>query len=397
MLKAISAKLQSRPLEPFRKIDGGSSPNFNAIAAPIKSLPVTKMIDSDPIAAQRPFGPALALIMISVLLAPPALGDEAGAAAILTGDYYDRGADLDGDGLYDLLIVEAGVFVSEPGEYSLMGFLFDLQDEELVWSIDHARLEVGDQTMLLDFDGKTIQRSGTDGPYRLRQVVLSSGSSQAGQKICDYAPGAYTTSPYSSSEFTDPLRSEKTISGTGSGELLLTFTAEETVPVFSGRYSLDLVGIKIPPLSVPPEVTCSKTGYSYRLPGIFIPNKPNNFTVTAEGAENLNIGLKKPQGERIRTWVTTQVEASEEGIATAETDLISPGSYHVKIFGDAAEDAAAVNLTMTMVKLLIVEGDFSLGIDTTGFPLGSYRIAAEAKNGTLRLDRIEISGLSIED
>ncbi|MGC9515683.1 hypothetical protein, partial [Methanocrinis sp.] len=348
-------------------------------------------------AAKGLLGTISALIVISVLLAPPALGDEAGAAAVLTGDYSDRGADLDGDGLYDLLIVEAGVFVSEPGEYSLMGFLFDPQDGELVWSIDHARLEVGDQTMLLDFDGKTIQKSGTDGPYRLRQVVLSSGSSQAGQKICDYAPEAYTTSPYGSSEFTDPLRSEKTISGTGSGELLLTFTAEETVPVFSGRYSLDLVGIKIPPLSVPPEVTGSKTGYSYRLPGIFIPNKPNNFTVAAEGAENLNIGLKKPQGERIRTWVTTQVEASEEGIAAAETDLISPGSYHVKIFGDAAEDAAAVNLTMTMEKLLVVEGDFSLGIDTTGFPSGSYRIAAEAKNGSLRLDRIEISGLSIED
>jgi len=338
-------------------------------------------------------GKIFELVLLSALLIPGAWGDD---GAILSGEYKDRAVDVDGDGLYDLLIVEAGVEVTYPGEYSLMGFLYTLGDVEVVWSIDHRRFEVGNQTMILEFDGKTIETSGMDGPYRLKKVVLSSGSSPAGQQICDHLPEAYQTGAYNSSEFADPTRSEKTISGTGYGELLLTFTVEDAAPVYSGRYSYDIVNITIPPISTPIEVAGSKTGYAYTLPGIFMPDKPNNFTVTAEGVKNLNIGLKKPQGERIRTWVSTQVEASEEGMATEETDLISPGSYHVKIFGDALDDVTMVNLTMTMEKKLIIEGEFSLGIDTTGFPSGNYSINAKAVNGSFSLDEIEIGGLSIE-
>lgn len=362
-----------------------------------KSRMMTNMDSS----AQKLFNLISALMLISLLIAPAACGeeDETTAISAITGNYSDRGADVDGDGLYDLLIVDAEVFVSEPGEYSLMGFLYTLKGDEVVWSIDHAKLEPGNQTMLLEFDGKTIEKSGLDGPYRLKKVLLSSGSSQSGQDICDYVPEAYRTQPYNSSEFTDPVRSEKTVSGTGSGELLLTFTVEDAAPVFSSRYSYDIVGINIPPISNSFKIIPLKglEGRIYELPNVTMAAKPNNFTVTAEGVENLNIGLKKPQGERIRTWISTMVEASEEGVATSETDLISPGSYHVKIFGAAAENATQVNLTMTMEKKLIIDGKFSLGIDTTGFPSGNYSVNAKAQNGSFSLDEIEIGGLSIVD
>jgi len=352
----------------------------------------------------------LALILASLLLAPTASceeaanGDSAAAAtetggikpvAKLTGVYADRGIDIDGDGLFDLLVVEAEIEVAALGEYSLMGFLHTIDHDEITWSIDHGVFEPGRHKMLLEFDGGTIAESGTPGPLRLVNVVLSSGNSESGQVISDYVAQAYRTNTYNFSDFRYPAPSEKTISGSGDGELLVTFTVKAQAPVSSGRYSLDIVDIKIPPISTPMTVRGSKTGYSFDLPGIFMPNKPNNFTVTAKGVENLNVGLKKPQGEKIRTWVSTQVLAGDDGTATAETDLISPGSYHVKIFGTAADNVTIVDLTMTMEKKLIIDGKFILAIDTAGFPSGDYSVEAKAVNGSFGLDEIGIGGLSI--
>jgi len=120
----------------------------------------------------------------------------------------------------------------------------------------------------------------------------------------------------------------------------LNFTVREVLPVFSGRYNQDLVGINMPPLSSPWSVNGSSIGYAYDMLGIHLPAKPNDFYVTAQGVKDLNIGLRKsPVKDGInatRTWVTSQINADPTGKAIARTDLVSPGSYHAKIFGEAA-------------------------------------------------------------
>jgi hypothetical protein len=154
------------------------------------------------------------------------------------------------------------------------------------------------------------------------------------------------------------------------------------------------VGINVPPISTPWQVNGSRYGYSYDLPGIFMPAKPNDFTVQANGAKDLNVGLKKlPVPERnefTRIWVTSQTKADENGTAIARSDLLSPGNYHAKIFGDASENASAVELRMTVEKKLIVNGEFDLRINTSGFPPGEYFIQAEALNGTFELEEISM-------
>jgi hypothetical protein len=118
------------------------------------------------------------------------------------------------------------------------------------------------------------------------------------------------------------------------------------------------------------------------------------------------VGLKKLQGsyenssmvwkgKASRIWITTQIPADSNGVATADSDLISPGNYQAKIFGDAADNASQVDLTMTMVKKMIVRGRFNLSINTTGFPAGNYSISAKAINGSLSLDELAVEGLSI--
>lgn len=211
-----------------------------------------------------------------------------------------------------------------------------------------------------------------------------------------------TNHAYNYSAVLDQLNKEMLISGIGYGELLLMFTVNKMLPVFSGRYSYDITGIHIPPISTPLQVeSTNETGYSYNLSNVYIPGKPNNFTVSANGVKTLNIGLKKLQGDYenssmiwkaayARAWVSTQAKADKNGIATTDSDLLSPGIYHAKIFGDAAENVSQVNLTMTVVKKLVVNGPYNLSINTTGFPEGDYSFRIKALNGTFKMDEISI-------
>jgi hypothetical protein len=331
-----------------------------------------------------------------------------GALARLTGNYSDMGVDDDDDGMYDLLAIEVGVEVAMPGEYSIVGFLCSQDGEEVGWSVDHQMLSPGRNSMLLQFDGKTIGASGINGSYRLRDLTLSYGSSDTGLSTFDRIDEAYNTSSYSFIEFSPRASGQKVISG--SGEVLLTININKALPVSYGRYSLDVVGINIPPISSGFSINSSRYGYAYRMDSIYMPNKPNNFTVAATSVKDINVGLKKLQpasyskrwenntwdsDTKTRMWVSTQNVADDRGIAMAESDLLSPGNYHLKIFGKAAENSSEVYITMTMIKKIIVDGRFNLCINTTGFPDGDYSINARALNGTLNLDELAINGFSI--
>ena len=273
--------------------------------------------------------------------------------AVFTGDYADYGIDFDGDGLYDYLTIDVGVNVITPGDYSLLGYLYDANGTEIVWSIDYGSVDIGNHTMHLDFDGKTIQKHGVDGPYYFKHLMLSGEN----WTFIDYIPDAYNTSAYNYSDFVDPVSTENevTISGVGLGEISLIVSFTDTIPVFAGRYSYDLIGINIP-------------------------QRPNNFTITTSEVKNLKVGVKKIQDNTTRIWVT-QTIAAPEGIATVQSDLPSPGNYHVKIFGDAAEGVSEVDLKLTAVKKIKASGDFSLSIDISGFPAGKYTVTATADTG----------------
>jgi hypothetical protein len=163
-----------------------------------------------------------------------------------------------------------------------------------------------------------------NGPYRLGNLSFTWGSATMGLIPISRLNDAYRTRPYNATDFVDPANTDKNLSGSGKGELLLTLSINTIVPVFSGRYMYDVVGLNMPPLSTPIVVKGSKTGYDLSMPGIFIPKKPNNFTVTARPVKNINVGLMKLQGNLERTWVSSQFLANDSGTARADTDLISP-------------------------------------------------------------------------
>lgn len=326
--------------------------------------------------------------------------------AKLTGDYKDHATDANGDGRYEDLTIDVGVYLFSPGQYTLTGYLYDQNGSDVAWSIDSRDLDAGETLMHLRFDGGTIREHEANGPYRLGNLFLSGRN----WTIDEFAKNAYNTSAYKFVDFAEPLRPmyEKYISGVGKGELALTVIIKQKVPVRSGAFSFDISGINIPPISTPLAVKSSKLGYSYNLTGIYMPSKPNNFTVTASSVKNLNIGLKKLQGsyenssmiwkgKYTRIWITTQAEADKNGTATAMSDLLSPGNYDAKIFGDAAKNTSEVDLTMTLEKKLMIDGRFSLAINTSGFPAGDYAMIARASNGSFCMDEMAVEGLSMED
>ena len=344
----------------------------------------------------------LLVIAMSISIASSQIKSDGSGFASLTDNYSDRAIDMDGNGKLDYLNVDVGVHVAHPGEYSLTGYLYDQDDREVAWSADHKNLTVGNHTMQLAFDGKAIAKSGLAGPYRLGNLSLNWGSATLGLIPCAYTDNAHQTASYSLDDFVDLNGSDKILSGSGNGQILLTLSISTIVPVVSGSYMYDIEALNIPPISTPFDIISldpkkfAKGGYSYGFEGLYIPGKPNNFTVIARGVENLNIGLMKLQGDLHRTWISSQFLANDSAIAKAETDLISPrGSYHVRIFGDAADNASQVDLIMKVEKKLIVDGAFSLGINTTGFPEGSYSIKAQALNGSFCFDDLEFGDREI--
>ena len=74
---------------------------------------------------------------------------------------------------------------------------------------------------------------------------------------------------------------------------------------------------------------------------IKIPEGLNNFfTVEAEGAKNLNVRVKKV------IWVTKSSEASGDTAIVSQSN-VPPGTYKIKIDGNAEKRVPKVNLNIT--------------------------------------------------
>jgi peptide/nickel transport system substrate-binding protein len=81
--------------------------------------------------------------------------------------HSDYGLDTDNDGLYNYLVVEAMVDVDTPGVYHVYGSLYDNTGNFITYAYADNYLSAGIQTVELRLDGKWINRSGINGPYRV--------------------------------------------------------------------------------------------------------------------------------------------------------------------------------------------------------------------------------------
>jgi len=131
-----------------------------------------------------------------------------------TGDVQDFGTDMDGDGMFDYLTVQAGVTVRNPGTYDFSGTLYaggsepsnevlvrSTPDQSNVVTTAWTRIPFNDwtytqgpQTVTLNFAGAEILAARLNGPYDVKLRIVPANV------VIDPVI-AHTTGTYSTSQF----------------------------------------------------------------------------------------------------------------------------------------------------------------------------------------------------
>ncbi len=130
-----------------------------------------------------------------------------GPPAAFAPPHSDFGLDTDGNGLFDYLVVNATVQVSDPGSFEIHGSLHDANLSFLGVTSNTTNLTVGLQTVPLWFPSAAVNLSGVDGPYTvdlsLRDLATSALWDQDIHNTTDYShvlfdgPPAVFAPPYS--------------------------------------------------------------------------------------------------------------------------------------------------------------------------------------------------------
>ncbi|MGB2840901.1 MAG: CARDB domain-containing protein [Halobacteriota archaeon] len=120
--------------------------------------------------------------------------------------------------------------------------------------------------------------------------------------------------------------------------------------------------------------------------GIDIPAGEKKFSVTAENIKNIRMSIYPIFWQTIEYPLDGPLNATN-GTATISISFPATWGYitidiygkkNVRVYGDAADSAASVNLTTEMSIKVTADstGDFSLDINTEGVPPGEFLITA---------------------
>jgi hypothetical protein len=129
------------------------------------------------------------------------------------------------------------------------------------------------------------------------------------------------------------------------------------------------------------NLTISDGRYQYLLEEIRIPEGSDNlFTVKAEGAQNLNVGVNK------LIWINLTSEGAD-GVATISQSHVPPFTYKILIDGDALGNRSHVNLVFTASQTLKADfrGRFKYKYDTSSMPAGKFNITIGNLEKTVEL------------
>ncbi len=128
----------------------------------------------------------------------PYLAAQFGATPILLDRLEQAATDLNGNGLYDLLTISATVAaIDREGNYTWRGRLVAPDGSELGVATGSGQL-FRDKTLALRFLGGPIRRTGLDGAYALRDVVITH---QSMPTLTVTLPQVYATTEFAAAAF----------------------------------------------------------------------------------------------------------------------------------------------------------------------------------------------------
>ncbi|WP_440953848.1 hypothetical protein ACSAZK_09060 [Methanosarcina sp. Mfa9] len=194
---------------------------------------------------------------------------------------------------------------------------------------------------------------------RKRQAALTALLSILVLALLTVSPAGAAVSAWEISPENPVLGDTLRIKGTASPEeeIDVTVTFEQKAPVSGGKYEYILEDVEIP------------EGFD------------NTFTVRASGVEDLNVRVK------ILVWITISSEASG-GDATVSQSRVPPGTYMIRIDGNAESGASTTDLKITARQRIKAdsEGDFSYSYNTKAVPPGDFEIKVGGSTKTISLD-----------
>ena len=140
------------------------------------------------------------------------------------------------------------------------------------------------------------------------------------------------------------------------------------------------------------SVQASNGKYEYILEDVKIPEGFNNcFTVQANGASDLNVRVK------MLIWLSKSSEASGN-TATVTQSSVPPGTYQIRIDGDAKSETSTVNLKITAVQQIKAnsDGDFSYSYNTKAIPPGDFEVTIGGTTKKVTLQQKETSAITLD-
>jgi hypothetical protein len=126
--------------------------------------------------------------------------DFKGESIIVIGNLTDRGLDVDGDGLFDSLIVAIEIDLKESDYYHWQGDLFGSLLEGVHLHYE-GPLEAGRQTLVLAFPGTKIRHSAGDGPYKIIAPPMYGDRRMGGTRRASTLGKNFRTKAYRAEQF----------------------------------------------------------------------------------------------------------------------------------------------------------------------------------------------------
>ncbi|KFE68304.1 hypothetical protein [Hyalangium minutum] len=212
LLEMIDAQGQRQPLpSPRVRVRSQANAAQPWIQVPVKDDGTgsdAKAGDLQYTATLQPTAEQQKLLLGQVLIEGSVEGPGKGTQVIPSMLVYSRGPrakltdqwrDFIRQGHLDL---EAEVEVEEAGKFTLMAQIFGPNQQPIAWVRQTDELLAGRGHITLEVFGKVLHDAGIDGPYRVRQVLLTRNDENSSQ----YDPGvpieeAHQTKAYRASEF----------------------------------------------------------------------------------------------------------------------------------------------------------------------------------------------------
>lgn len=206
--------------------------------------------------------------------------------ASLTGDVAELTLDEDGNGLYDGLLFDVGVDANVAGSYRVVADVYSANGKKVDSAAGTATLPVGAGSIRLRAEGRQIYNLGADGPYHLKNVVLT-----------------HNDDAFTLEDLADDI----------AGATAYSYQAFEHDAV-----SIDTSSIK----ESTPEDTDGDGLYDAILVRATV-------TVDTAGSHQLNARLTTPSGASVSEWATTLnlVEGANTVTMRFPTNTIGTGSY----------------------------------------------------------------------